>query len=344
MISDLNDRSREIFRRIVDAYMTTGGPVGSRTLSKQLAESLSPASVRNVMADLEELGLLYAPHISAGRIPTEAGLRLFVDGLLEVGNVSNDERETLEGHSAAEGKSVEGLLEEVTSTLSGLAGCASLVAAPKTEAPLKHIEFVALSPGRTLVVMVVETGVVENRIIETPRTLPPSALIEATNYLSAKLVGRTVHEALKGILKELDNQRTELNLLTTKVVEAGLATWAGNKESGTLIVRGQSHLLEDVAAVSDLERIRNLFEALETKESLLKLLEKTEDAQGVQIFIGADNQLFDMAGCSMVVAPFHNTQERIIGAIGVVGPTRINYARIIPMVDFTAKLIGRRIG
>jgi heat-inducible transcriptional repressor len=345
MISDLNDRSREIFRRIVDAYVGTGGPIGSRTLSKQLSETLSPATVRNVMADLEDLGLLYAPHTSAGRIPTDAGLRLFVDGLMEVGNVTSEERETLEAHGAASGKSVEGLLDEVTSTLSGLAGCASLVAAPKTEVPLKHIEFVALSPGRALVVMVTENGVVENRIIEIPLTLPPSALVEATNYLSAKLVGRTVEEASHGILAELETQRSELNALTSKVVETGLATWAGDRgNSGTLIVRGQSHLLEDVSALSDLERIRNLFEALETKESLLRLLEKTETAEGVQIFIGADNQLFDLAGVSMVVAPFRNTQERIVGAIGVVGPTRINYARIIPMVDFTAKLIGRRIG
>ena len=345
MITDLDNRSREIFRRIVEGYMGTGGPVGSRTLSRQISETLSPATIRNVMADLEEAGLLYSPHASAGRLPTEAGLRLFVDGILEVGNVSKDERTQLEAHCAAAGRSVEGLLEDATSTLSGLAGCAGLVMAPKSESPLKHIEFVSLSPGRALVVMVAENGVVENRVIEVPLSVPSSALVEASNYLGARLVGRTLSEVHDQIVKELSVQRSELDSLTKKVVEAGLATWAGGDESGgSLIVRGQSHLLDDISAVGDLERIKTLFEALETKESLLKLLDTADEAEGVQIFIGADNPLFNMAGCSMVVAPFQNGREKIVGAIGVVGPTRINYARIIPMVDYTAKLIGKMIG
>jgi len=344
MITELNERSRDILRRIVDSYVETGDPVGSRTISKQLGQSLSPATIRNVMADLEDAGLLYAPHTSAGRLPTDAGLRMFVDGLMEVGNVDEVEREKLEAHAAASGKSVEGLLQEVTGTLSGLTHCAGLVTAPKTEIPLKHIEFVALSPGRALVVLVAENGIVENRIIEVPAALAPSALVEATNYLSAKLVGRTLAEAHDLIQQELGKQKQELDILTRKVVEAGLATWSGGEGDGALIVRGQMHLLEDVTAVGDLERIRTLFQALETRESLAMLLETTEQAEGVQIFIGSDSHLFNLSGCSMVVSPFKNGKEKVIGAIGVVGPTRINYSRIIPMVDFTAKLVGRMIG
>ena len=269
---------------------------------------------------------------------------MFVDGLMEVGNVDEMEREKLEAHAAASGKSVEGLLQEVTGTLSGLTHCAGLVTAPKTEIPLKHIEFVALSPGRALVVLVAENGIVENRIIEVPAALAPSALVEASNYLSAKLVGRTLAEAHDLIQQELGKQKQELDILTRKVVEAGLATWSGADGDGALIVRGQMHLLEDVTAVGDLERIRTLFQALETRESLAMLLETTEQAEGVQIFIGSDSHLFNLSGCSMVVSPFKNGKEKVIGAIGVVGPTRINYSRIIPMVDFTAKLVGRMIG
>jgi heat-inducible transcriptional repressor len=344
MITELNERSREIFRQVVDAYMESGEPVGSRTISRRLGTALSPATIRNVMADLEEAGLLFAPHTSAGRLPTELGLKLFVDGILEIGNLTAEERASLEANCAAAGRSIEGLLEEATATLSGLSGCAGLVTAPKTESPLRHIEFVSLSPGRALVVLVTENGVVENRVIEVPRDVSPSALVEASNYLSARLVGRTVSEARDVIAGELEQKRRELDALSRKVVEAGLATWSGEGDSGALIVRGQAHLLDDVTAIGDLERIRALFEALETKDTMKRLLDLADGASGVQIFIGADSPLFSLAGCSMVVAPFHNANERIVGAIGVVGPTRINYARVIPMVDFTAKLIGRMIG
>ncbi len=347
MISELNKRSREIFRLIVDSYLETGEPVGSRTLARRLDVSLSPASVRNVMADLEEAGLLYAPHISAGRLPTDAGLRLFVDGLLEVGNLTLEERNNIEGQCAAAGSSVEGLLADATTMLSGLSNCAGLVLAPKTDSPLRHIEIVNLSPGRALVVLVSENGVVENRVIETPPHLPPSALVEASNFLSARLVGRTIPDAFDAIMSELETQRAQLDALTAKVVESGLATWAGgakDKSGGSLIVRGQANLLEDVTAVADLETIRTLFEALETKETVLKLLSLADTAEGVQIFIGADNQLFGLAGCSMIVGPYQNSQKKIVGAIGVIGPARINYARIIPMVDYTAKVISRKIG
>ena len=296
------------------------------------------------MADLEDAGLLFSPHASAGRLPTEAGLKLFVDGLLEVGNLTADERRDIEGLCAAAGQSVDGMMEQISTTLSGLSGCAGLVLAPKTSSPLRHIEFVYLSPGRALVVLVAENGVVENRIIETPRTLSPSALVEATNYLSARLVGRTLGEANDEIISELEAHNAELDQLTERVVEAGLATWAGHESERRLIVRGRANLLDDVTAAADLERIRGLFKALETKDAMLKMISLADTAEGVQIFIGSDSQLFGLSGCSMIVGSYQNSQNHVLGAIGVIGPTRMDYARIIPMVDFTAKLIGRIIG
>ena len=343
-VAVLNERSREIFRRIVESYVETGEPVGSRTLSRSLRLALSPATIRNVMADLQEAGLLYAPHTSAGRLPTEAGLRLFVDGLLEIGGLTEEERTDIDVKCSATGRSVEEALAEATSMLSGLADCAGLVFAPKSETPLKHIEFVGLTDGQALVVMVGENGVVENRLIAVPVGIPPSALVEARNFLSARLVGRTLTEARAEIAAELKEHRVQLDQLTTEVVETGLAIWAGESQSGYLIVKGQAKLLENITAIEDLEQIRTLFQALETKETMARLLELAHDAEGVQIFIGADNALFALAGCSMVVAPFANSSEKIVGAIGVIGPTRINYARIIPMVDYTAKVISRVIG
>lgn len=348
VISELNSRSREIFMKIIDAYVETGEPIGSRSLSQRLSTSLSPATIRNVMADLEESGLLFAPHTSAGRLPTEAGLRLFVDGLMEAGNLSTDERADLESRFAGTGKSLESVLEEVGQTLSGLSNCAGLVLAPKTDSPLKHIEFVHMHPGRALVVMVTAEGVVENRIIDVPADIPASAFVEATNFLNARLVGRTVNEAQKEILTELEQSRQQLDNLSTKVVEAGLATWGGDGDDansgGTLIVRGQSNLLGDISGISDLERIRALFAVLETNETMLKILDLAETGEGVQIFIGADNELFNVSGCSFIVAPYNSSSNQLVGAIGVIGPTRMNYARIVPMVDYTAKLIGRLVG
>ena len=342
-VVELSERSREIFREIVDAYVETGEPVGSRTLSRRLSVALSPATVRNVMSDLEEAGLLYAPHTSAGRVPTEEGMRLFVNGLMELGTLGETERGRIDEQCKASGKSVETMLEEALSTLAGLSRCAGLVLAPKTQAALKHIEFVPLGTGRALVVLVTDDGLVENRVLELPPEVPASALVEAGNYLNARLVGRTLDDARSQVLAEIENKRTQLDELTQKVVAAGLATWAGGK-GGQLIVRGQSHLLEDVTVLTDLDRIRALFEALETREQLLRLLDLTNHAEGVQIFVGAQNELFSVSGCSMIVAPYTNSADRIVGAIGVIGPTRMNYARIIPMVDYTAKVIGRLIG
>lgn len=344
MITELNERSREIFRRIVESYVETGEPVGSRTLSRRGDLDLSPATIRNVMADLEEAGLLFAPHTSAGRLPTEAGLRLFVNGLMELGGLSEDERRDIETRCVAAGKSFAETLEQATDMLAGLSRCAGLVIAPKTERPLKHVEFVPLSPGRALVVMVTEDGLVENRLIDVPLGTPPSAMVAAGNYLSARLVGRTVEEARAAVAAEIAATRAELDGLTAKLVEAGLASWAGGGHDAALIVRGQAKLLNDVTALGDLERLRALFDALETRETMVRLLDAARDGQGAQIFIGADNPLFGLAGCSMIVAPYANRREQVVGAIGVIGPTRINYARIIPLVDYTAKVIGRLLG
>lgn len=344
-IQELNERSREILREVVETYVQTGEPVGSRTLARKLGLGLSPASIRNVMADLQDAGLLYAPHTSAGRLPTEAGLRLFVNGILEMGGLSDADREDIEGHCAGAGKSVEEALAEASTALSGLSQCASLVLAPKTESPLKHIEFVKLNEGRALVVIVTESGTVENRIIEIPLGIPPSALIEAGNYLTRRLTGRTLAEARGEINRELESHRAQLDNLASELVERGLAHWSGGTlPQGYLIVKGQANLLGSITALEDLERVRLLFQMLEQKETLARLLDLTQTGDGVQIFIGADNKLFRNAGCSMIVAPFANSSEQIIGAIGVIGPTRMNYARIVPMVDYTSRVVGRLIG
>jgi len=313
-------------------------------MSRRMSLNLSSATIRNVMADLEEAGLLYAPHTSAGRLPTEMGLRLFVHALLEIGDLAEDERHSIESLCVARGKSLSQLLEEATTALSGLSHCAGVVVVPNQDRPLKHIEFVHLGPGRALVVLVTEDGLVENRVIQVPLGLPPSALVSAGNYLNARLIGRTLEEAKAEIEQEIASNKAQLDGLTSKLVAAGLASWAGGDESSALIVRGQANLLEDVTALADLERLRTLFEMLEARETMLRLLDASKQGAGVQIFIGAENRLFGVAGCSMVIAPYQNSREQIVGAIGVIGPTRINYARIIPMVDYTAKMIGRLMG
>jgi heat-inducible transcriptional repressor len=344
MIQELSERSREIFRLIVESYCETGTPVGSRFLSKRLDHKLSPASIRNVMADLEEAGLIFAPHTSAGRLPTEVGLRLFVDGLMEVGNLTQGERDEIEARCAARGRPFDDMLGEATQMLSGLSGCAGLVYAPKGDAPLRQIEFIQLGPGRGLVVLVTETGAVENRLIELPLGVSPSALVEAANFLTARLRGHSIGDARGLLAADLAQRRAELDELSAKVVEEGLAVWSGDSGHSSLIVRGQSKLLNDIAAVEDLERIRLLFQELEQREDMLRLAELAEGAEGVRIFIGSENKLFGLTGCSLVVAPFRNSQQRIVGAIGVIGPTRLNYARVIPMVDFTAQVVGRLTG
>lgn len=344
MIHELNDRSREIFRILVDEYVATGEPVGSRTISRRFPAQLSAASVRNVMADLEDLGLLSSPHASAGRIPTEPGLRLFVESLLQVGDLSAEERVAIEGACEGAGRSYEEVLGAASTLLSGLSRHAGVVVAPKQEAPFKHVEFVSLAPDRALVIVVLESGAVENRVIDLPPGITPASLARAGNYLSARLGGRTLDQAKDVVTRELTRHEAELDELSQRVVEAGLATWSGEGGEGTLIVKGQANLLNDVRAVSDIERIRELFDKLDQARHMMRLLELTHDAQGVSIFIGADNGLFQLSGCSTIVAPVSDQGGRFIGALGVIGPTRMNYARIIPMVDYTAKIVSRLLG
>jgi len=344
MVPDLNARSREVLRQIIDAYLETGDAVGSRTLSRRLGLELSPATIRNVMSDLQDAGFLYSPHVSAGRLPTEVGLRFFVDGLLEIGRLTEDERRSIETQCAAQGRNPQKTLEEATRMLSGLSNCASLVVAPKTDVRLKHIEFVGLGPDRALVVLVTEDGSVENRVIDIPVGMPASVLVEATNFLSARMVGKTIEEGKGQLAAELEAHHQELDALTQRLVEAGMATSTVAGNAAALIVSGTERLLDDVQAVEDLERVRALYGALETKESWSWLLDATRSGEGVQIFIGAEDELFNLTGCSVVVAPYTNSKEQIVGAIGVIGPTRLNYARVIPVVDYTAKVIGRLMG
>ena len=343
-LRQLNERSREIFKRIVESYLATGEPVGSRNLSRALPMTLSPASVRNVMSDLEGLGLIYAPHTSAGRLPTQTGLRLFIDGLLEVGDISVEERSQIESRMAGAGRrrAVEDLLGEAGEMLSGLSRCAGVVLVDKQSKRLKQVEFVNLGQGRALAVLVGEDGDVENRIVNLPEGLPLASLHEASNYINARIGGLTLAEARARIEKEIEERRAQLDELTASVVTEGLATWSGDGDDRkSLIVCGRAHLLEDVRAMEDLERVRLLFEDLDTKTDLIQLLGLAERAEGVRIFIGSENKLFSLSGSALIVSPFEDTEQKIVGVLGVIGPTRLNYARIIPMVDYTAKLLGR---
>lgn len=342
---DLDKRSREIFRSIVESYMETGEPVGSRNVSRNLGVTLSPASVRNVMSDLEHMGLLHSPHTSAGRLPTEIGLRFFVDSLLEVGDLSPDERTQIEAQVRAsqEASTVEQVLTEASQMLSGLSAGAGVVLTHKTDMRLKHIEFVRIEPLKALAVLVGEDGTVENRIIDLPPGLPASALVEASNYLNAHLQGRSINDVKLELEKVKAAGEAELDQLSRKVVDAGLAVWSGDNgdDAGTLIVRGRSNLLTDMEAAEDLERIRLLFDDLESKRDLIQLLGLAESGDGVRIFIGSENNLFSLSGSSLVVSPYRDQNQRIVGVLGVIGPTRLNYARVIPMVDYTARMVSR---
>jgi heat-inducible transcriptional repressor len=341
-LAHLSERSREIFRQIVESYLATGEPVGSRNISRLLHVSLSPASVRNVMSDLEHLGLIYAPHTSAGRLPTELGLRFFVDALMEIGELSEGDRQTIESQVAARGDSVEGVLTQVSALLSGLTRAAGVVVTAKTNVRLKHVEFVRLEPERALVVLVSEDGQVENRILVIPADLPTSALMEASNFLNARIRGKTLNEARAELERALEAGRAELDQLTQKIVAAGLASWSGGgSDERKLIVRGQAHLLEDLKALEDLERVRLLFDDLETRREVIDLLGRAEQADGVRIFIGSENKLFSLSGSSTIVAPYRDRQGQIVGVVGVIGPTRLNYARVIPMVDYTARMVSK---
>lgn len=345
-IQALDQRSREVFRHIVESYLATGEPVGSRNVSRHLPMALSPASVRNVMSDLEALGLIFAPHTSAGRMPTQSGLRLFVDGLLELGDLSTAERREIESQigSRHRDRSLEDILTEAGEMISGLSHCAGVVLTEKQVSQIKHVEFLQLESTKALVIIVGDDGNVENRVVDLPPGLPSSALTQASNYLNAHLRGLTLDEARRSAERELRRAQAELDELTTKVVEAGLATWSGEEgDTRSLIVRGRSNLLSDTHAAEDLERIRRLFDDLENKRELIQLLGLADTADGVRIFIGSESNLFSLSGSSLVAAPFRDGDKKIVGVLGVIGPTRLNYARIIPIVDYTARLVGRLI-
>ncbi len=346
-LAQLNERSREIFRHIVESYLTTGEPVGSRNISRIIPMTLSPASVRNVMSDLEQLGLVYAPHTSAGRRPTELGLRFFVDALMQVGDITEQERRAIEAQVAAAGtaKSAEAVLTEASTLLSGLTRSAGIVLTAKSNVRLKHIEFVRLEPERALVVLVAEDGQVENRVLPVSPGLPTSALTEASNFLNARIRGKTLADAKAELERTLEASKAELDQLTHKLIAAGLASWSGGEsEDRQLIVRGHANLLDDLKALEDLERVRLLFDDLETKRGVADLLGSAERAEGVRIFIGSENKLFSLSGSSTIIAPYHDAAGRIVGVIGVIGPTRLNYARVIPMVDYTAKVVSKLLG
>ncbi|TAL34402.1 MAG: heat-inducible transcriptional repressor HrcA [Alphaproteobacteria bacterium] len=345
MIRELNERTRQVLKLVVDAYVETGEPVGSMAISQKLGMKLSPATIRSAMAELEDLGLLYSPHTSAGRLPTDTGLTVFVDGLLEIDSLSPDERRLIDQKMASvRGGSLTDILEQTSTFLSGLSSCAGLVFAPKTDDPVKQIEFVLLAPGRALAVLVTNSGIVENRLLEVPADVTATSLTRAANYLNSRIAEKTLQQAADYVTAELARDKTQLDALTAKVVASGIASLAPKDAGGHLFVKGQANLLEDVTAIEDLERIRMLFEALETKETMLNLLQATASGEGVKIFIGAENKLFSHSGCSLIVSPYKSQDARIAGAIGVIGPTRLNYGRVIPVVNYTSQIISKIIG
>ena len=344
ILEELNDRSREVFRRVVESYLATGDPVGSRTLTRELSEKVSAATIRNVMQDLEYLGLLDSPHISAGRVPTQQGLRMFVDGLLEVGDLQGTDREMIDATLGSNSDDVSTALDRIGSALSGVTHGASLVLTPKREAPIKHIEFVGLGPDRALVVLVFGDGHVENRIFTPPPGQTPSSMREAANFLNALIEGKTLSDLQTDIAKQIDQRRQEIDTLAHSLVESGLAVWdEGDESYERLIVRGRSNLLNPETEEEELDRIKTLFDDLERKRDIAEFLELTDEGEGVRIFIGSENKLFSLSGSSLVVSPYMNADRKIIGAVGVIGPTRLNYGRIVPIVDYTAQLVGKLI-
>jgi heat-inducible transcriptional repressor len=341
-ITELTMRARDVFRLVVDAYLETGQPVGSRTLSKLATLNLSPASIRNVMQDLEEFGLLASPHTSAGRLPTEQGLRLFVDGMMQVAEPSAEDRAQIEA-SLSDAGPIESALAQATSALSGLSACAGLVLVPKHERVLKQLAFVPLSANQSLVVLVAGDGTVENRVIDIPPGLNPSALVEAGNYISSMLGGLTLTEAMARVRHEIEAERIAIDRAAQDLVSRGLAIWSSDgADRPVLIVRGQANLLDE-SAVGDLDRVRQLLDELETKQDIAQLLDSAREGSATRIFIGSENKLFSLSGSSVIAAPYRGSDGRVVGVVGVIGPTRLNYARIVPMVDFTAQSLSRLI-
>lgn len=343
-LPELDERARDIFRRIVETYLETGEPVGSRTVSRGGVQ-LSPASIRNTMQDLTQMGLLSAPHASAGRLPTHAGLRLFVDGLLEIGDLGEQERREIEARLAGRGRGLQEALDEASAILSGLTGGAGVVVTPVRDSGVKHVEFVPLGDDQALAILVFEDGGVENRLMRLQPGVTPSTLQEAANFLNAKLRGRTLGDAKAEMGHELERARRQLDEAAARLVEDGLAAWSGGGDGAerALIVRGRARLLDDPHAFEDLERVRMLFDDLEQKGQLIGLLDDVREAQGVRIFIGAETRLFSLSGSAVIAAPYMTGRHKVMGAIGVIGPARLNYARVIPLVDYTARVLGRML-
>lgn len=327
---------------VVESYLDTGAPVGSRTVSKFAGLNLSPASIRNVMQDLEEAGLLASPHTSAGRVPTESGLRLFVDGMMQSAEPSADERRAIESQIKGEGP-IEEALAAATSVLSGLSACAGIVLVPKRDAILKAFSFARLSPAQALAIMVGSDNSVENRLVAIDPAISDSMLVEASNYISAQLSGLTLSEAQTRLEQEIRAEKAQLDAASQKLVRDGLAIWSLDaNDRPVLIVRGQSNLIDDAAA-ADLDRVRQLLDELESKEEIARLVDSARDAQSTRIFIGSENNLFSLSGSSVIAAPYREAGGKVVGVVGVIGPTRLNYARIVPMVDFTAQALSRLI-
>jgi heat-inducible transcriptional repressor len=342
-VTELTNRARDVFRIVVENYLDTGGPVGSRTISKLSGLNLSPASIRNVMQDLEEVGLLAAPHTSAGRMPTESGLRLFVDGMMQAAEPSAQERATIERQVAEQGP-VEEALAAATAALSGLSACAGLVMVPTREVRISQFAFVPLSPGQALAVLVGDDGSIENRVVEIPPDMRPETLAQACNYMSARLNGLTLREAQRRVAEELRSGRVALDLVSSDLVERGLAVWSRDPvQRPVLIVRGAANLL-DAQDLASLERVRQLLDEIEGQEEIARLLDGAREGAATKIFIGAENKLFALSGSSVIAAPYHGRDGRVVGVVGVIGPTRLNYARVVPMVDFTAQTLTRLLG
>ena len=340
----LDQRNTEIFSRLVESYLYSGSPVGSRAISRNLSTKISPATVRNVMQDLERLGLLESPHISAGRIPTLMGLRLFVDEFLEIGEIEPEDKKQFSRIGSTEDENLNNSLDRIGSLLSRLTQSASLVLMPKKESTIKHVQFLNLTNESALVVLVMADGTVENRVFSTPMGLTSSTLTEAANYVNSVLDGKSITE-IKGLIsKDILKQKSKLDELTTELVERGLAFWdkPGDQQE-RLIVRGRSNLLENDEGTVDFEQVRHLFDDLERKKEISNILELIEEGQGVKIFIGSENKLFSLSGSTLVAAPYINSEGNIVGALGVIGPTRLNYGRIVPIVDYTAQLVGKLI-
>jgi heat-inducible transcriptional repressor len=339
-IGELSDRARDVFRLVVESYLESGQPVGSRTIARTSDLNLSPASIRNVMQDLEETGLLAAPHTSAGRVPTETGLRLFVDAIMQVAEPRAEDRAAIES-LLDRGGPIEEAISNATAALSGLSSCAGIVLVPKEEPALKQLAFVPLSARQAVAVLVGSDGSVENRVVDLPPGVTPSTLAEVGNYISSRLAGLTLREAQARLAKEINDGRAALDSAARELVARGLAIWSEDgARRPVLIVRGQANLIDEVAA-ADLDRVRQLLGELEGKEEIARLLDQAREGASMKIFIGSENALFALSGSSVIAAPYRGHDGKVVGVVGVIGPTRLNYARVVPMVDFTAKALSR---